>query len=150
MNQAQRLKIYRFLAMVIAPILMAGCASVDLDPKKNVDSEPGVRSSLESAMARADKQKEQTRSAQEKADLGSGSMTVIWEGEGAEILSRVAAAQRLEFKITGPQPRLQLPVFVHLKNVSLPQALAAIGEQFGGRADVILTDSTIELRMKMY
>ncbi|WP_447406508.1 DotD/TraH family lipoprotein, partial [Clostridium perfringens] len=71
-------------------------------------------------------------------------MTVVWEGEGAEILTRIAAAQKMRFKITGPQPRLQLLVFVKLKDVSLSDAVQAIGEQFGQRADVVLTDDTIE------
>jgi hypothetical protein len=137
------------LTLIILAIFVAGCAQQPKAPD-NTDLLPGVRLSLREAIASVDKQKENTRAAQETADLGASKLTVVWEGEGAEILTRIAAAQKMRFKITGPQPRLQLPVFVKLKDVSLSEAVQAIGEQFGQRADVVLTDDTIELRMRLY
>jgi hypothetical protein len=136
------------LATAIGLIAMlSGCAH---PPEVKDDYAPGVRLSLKEAMDSVDKQKQATAAAQETANLGSPRMTVVWEGEGAEILSRIAVAQKLKFKITGPQPRLQLPVFVKLKDVTLVEAIQAIGEQFGQRADAVLTDDTIELRMRLY
>ena len=129
--------------------LIAGCALQKPAVEVN-DFVPGVRLSLKEAITSVDKQKAVTRSAQETANLGTGKMTVIWEGEGAEILSRIAIAQKMKFKITGPQPRLQLPVFIKLKDVTLQEAVQAIGEQFGQRADAILTDDAIELQMRLY
>jgi len=129
--------------------LAAGCAQQKPAAEAN-DFVPGVRLSLKEAITSVDRQKEITRSAQESANLGASKMTVVWEGEGAEILSRIAVAQKMKFKITGPQPRLQLPVFIKLKDVTLQEAVRAIGEQFGQRADAILTDDAIELQMRLY
>lgn len=84
------------------------------------------------------------------ASLNGNTMTVIWEGDAAEILKRIAIAQKLEFRLTGPQPRLPLPVFLKLRQATLTDALSQIGEQCGGRAEVVLTDSAIELRSKLY
>lgn len=134
--------------LFLISFLIAGCAQTPLVTPPN--DYAGVQVSLHAAMNRVDKQRESTRSAQESANLDQSIMTVIWEGEGAEILSRIATAKKLKFKITGPQPRLQLPVFVHLKNVTLKEAVQAIGEQFGGRADAVLSDEGIELQMHLY
>ena len=128
--------------------LVCGCATKPVPPA--ADESPGVHMALVSAMQRADAQKTEVASAQNTADFSQRTMTVIWEGEGAEILRRIAAAQHINFKITGPQPRLQLPVFVHLKNVGLKEAIEAIAEQFGDRANVYLGDDVIELRMRLY
>lgn len=136
------------LTMVASIVFVTGCAAPP--PVVVADNTPGVRLSIKQAIARADVQKAAMSDAAVPASLAGNTMTVIWEGDAAEILQRIAAAQRLEFKSTGPIPRLQLPVFVKLRQASLAEALAAIGEQCGGRADVVLTESTIELRSKLY
>ena len=136
------------IALVIVGLLSA-CAS---PPPAVVapDDTPGVRFSIMQAAVRADAKKAEMADAGTPASLSGNTMSVIWEGDAAEILTRIAAAQKLTFKHTGPQPRLAMPVFIKLRDVTLTQALAAIGEQCGGRADVILNDSSIELRSKLY
>jgi hypothetical protein len=135
------------IALIVASVLGA-CASPQ--PAEEPDNTPGVRMSILQAAERADAKKVQMADAATPASLSGNTMTVIWEGDASEILKRIAAAQKLTFKHTGPQPRLALPVFVKLRNVTLAQALAAVGEQCGGRADVVLNDSSIELRSKLY
>lgn len=135
------------LTMVATLVLLTACAT---PPVEVPDNAPGVRMSIKQAIARADEYKTAMKDAAVPASLAGNTMTVNWEGEAAEILKRIAVAQKLDFKITGPSPRLQLPVFVKLRQASLAEALAAIGEQCGGRADVVLTESTIELRSKLY
>lgn len=135
------------IALVVVGLLSA-CASPL--PVVAPDDTPGVRLSIVQAAVRADAKKAEMADAATPASLSGNTMSVIWEGDAAEILTRIAAAQKLTFKHTGPQPRLALPVFIKLRDVTLPQALAAIGEQCGGRADVILNDSSIELRSKLY
>ncbi len=135
------------LVMAATLALVTACAA---PPAEVPDNAPGVRLSIKQAIARADEYKTAMKDAAVPASLSGNTMTVIWEGDAAEILKRIAAAQKLEFKVTGPIPRLQLPVFVKLRQASLAEALAAIGEQCGGRADVVLTESTIELRSKLY
>ncbi len=135
------------IALVVAGLLGA-CASSP--PVAVPDDTPGVRLSIMQAAVRADAKKAEMADAATPASLAGNTMSVIWEGDASEILARVAAAQKLSFKHTGPQPRLALPVFIKLRDVTLAQALAAIGEQCGARADVILNDSSIELRSKLY
>lgn len=137
----------RIAALACGIAVVGGCVTPPvIDVEENT---PGVRSAIDKAVERVDKHKAATKEAAEPAVLG-GRITVIWEGEAAEILSRIAAAQKLDFKITGPQPRLHLPVFIKLNNVTLPEALTAIGDQFGQRANIELFDDRIELRMRMY
>lgn len=138
----------RFAITLVAAGLLGACASPK--PVEAPDDTPGVRMSIQQAAIRADAKKAEMADAATPAALTGNTMTVIWEGDASEILKRIAAAQKLAFKHTGPQPRLALPVFVKLRGVTLAQALAAIGEQCGGRADVVLNDSSIELRSKLY
>jgi len=140
-------KSHAAIALVVAGLLGA-CASPM--PVEEPDNTPGVRMSILQAAVRADAKKAEMADAATPASLSGNTMTVIWEGDASEILKRIAAAQELNFKHTGPQPRLALPVFIKLRNVTLAQALTAVGEQCGGRADVVLNDSSIELRSKLY
>lgn len=110
----------------------------------------GVQSLLDAAIRSAEEQKATTNAAQMSANLQAQKMNVTWEGEAAEILKRIADAQHLKFKVTGPQPRLHLPVFIRLRAVTLKEALEAIADQCGGRADIELSDDTVELRMRLY
>ncbi|MFJ1470274.1 DotD/TraH family lipoprotein [Massilia orientalis] len=135
------------IAVILAAVLV-GCASPQ--PVEEPDNTPGVRTSILQAAERAEAKKAQMADAATPASLSGNTMTVIWEGDASEILKRIAAAQKLTFKHTGPQPHLALPVFIKLRNVTLAQALTAVGEQCGGRADVVLNDSSIELRSKLY
>lgn len=131
--------------------ILVGCSTQPKAPEVNADDLPGVRISIAQAVKTVDEQRMRAKDAQQHADLSQPVMSAVnWEGEAAEILQRIATAQKLNFKITGPQPRLQLPVFIRLRNVTLNDALVAIGDQLGGRADVVLTDTRIELRMRMY
>jgi hypothetical protein len=147
-NFESMLKTSLLLCTVFA-ISMSGCAAPKPAPAED-SSAPGVHLALKAAMERADRHREKSLAAQVPSDLSQNRMTVIWEGEGSEILKRIASSQGMKFKVTGPQPRLQLPVFIHLKNVTLMEALDGICDQFGGRADVILEDKSIELRMRLY
>lgn len=140
-------KSHAAIAVIVAAVLV-GCASPQ--PVEEPDNTPGVRMSILQAADRADAKKAQMADAATPASLSGNTMTVIWEGDASEILKRIAAAQKLTFKHTGPQPHLALPVFIKLRNVTLDQALTAVGEQCGGRADVVLNDSSIELRSKLY
>lgn len=136
------------IALIVVGFLGACASQPPLLPAP--DDTPGVRISIMQAAVRADEKKAAMADATTPASLAGNTMSVIWEGDASEILGRIAAAQKLAFKHTGPQPRLAVPVFIKLRDVTLTQALAAIGEQCGGRADVILNDSSIELRSKLY
>lgn len=135
------------VGLVLAGTL-AGCATPKAIPQD--DDAPGVRAALQDAFVRADEKKAQMQAAAVPASLQANALTVVWEGDAGEILKRIAASQKLQYKESGPSPRLPLPVFIKLRNATLADALTAVGDQCGARADVILTDSTLELRSKLY
>lgn len=73
-------------------------------------------------------------------------VTVSFQGDSADLLSKVAAARGLQFKMTGPRPFLPLPVHVDVVNATYEEFLANVGHQFGQRADLVLTNGAIEIR----
>lgn len=133
----------------IASILLVGCQT----PPETVivkRDDPGVYDALTGAIKRADEQRAIADAAKQPAVLAGDHLKVIWEGEAKEILKKIAVAQGLQFRVTGPRPALAMPVFINIKSATLNETLAAIGDQLGGRGDVILNDSGIELRTKLY
>jgi ABC-type uncharacterized transport system auxiliary subunit len=100
MQRSPLRKSYAAIALIIAVVLGA-CASPQ--PVKEQDNTPGVRMSIVQAAERADKKKVEMADAATPASLSGNTMTVIWEGDASEILKRIAAAQKLTFKHTGPQ-----------------------------------------------
>lgn len=71
-----------------------------------------------------------------------------YQGEASILLKRMAAANGRSFEILGTEPRLPLFVHVHAINKDFKSVLADIGSQFGGRADLVLTPSHIQIRYK--
>lgn len=139
----------RLAIVTVLAALLGACAS-PAPVVVNDDDTPGVRVAIRKAAERADVKKSEMKDAEVPASLTGAALHVRWDGEAAEILQRIALAQGLKFRITGSVPRLQIPVHIDLRNVTLEQALEAIGDQCGRRADVFLTDSTIELHTKLH
>lgn len=136
--------------LAVFGFLLTACTTPP-EPIKIDEDLPGVKVSLEEAMRRADEMKARVADAGVAADMSAPMIASLnWAGEASEILSRLAVARGLKFKITGPQPRLALPVFIKLRNVSFQDALVAIADQLGQRADVVLHDDMLELRMRLY
>lgn len=71
-----------------------------------------------------------------------------YQGDAATLLRRIAAANGKAFEVLGTEPRLPLFVHVHAVNKDLRSVLADIGSQFGGRADLVLTHSHIQIQYK--
>jgi outer membrane murein-binding lipoprotein Lpp len=134
--------------LLIAAALLTGCASNTTTQAPTPD--PDVSASMRSLIEHSDAQRAKAQAAAQPAVMSGSAISVVWEGDGKEILSRLAQAQGLKFRVSGPRPQLPLPVFIHLKGVSLNDALMSIGDQMGGRADVILSDDGIELHTKLY
>ena len=141
---------FHTLISIFALVAATGCATKRPAVEAEPTEMPGVKVLINEMLDRADKRKELSSQVKQATDLSGDRMNVLWEGEAAEILSRIAIAKNYKFKITGPKPRLQLPVFINIKNVTIEEALLAISEQFGDRADILLDDNQIELKMKSY
>lgn len=71
-----------------------------------------------------------------------------YEGDASILLKRIASANGRTFEVLGTEPRLPLFVHVHAINKDIKSVLADIGSQFGGRADLVLTPSQIQIQYK--
>ena len=60
-------------------------------------------------------------------------------------MKAIAAARGKTFKVTGPQPHMPIFVFVEAKEVGFTDFMRDLDKQFGQRAQVVLTDNSIEL-----
>lgn len=135
---------------VLVTVGVTGCAMSETNAGVVRNDEPGVHQALAEAMERADVVRAKTQAAAQPAILTGSKLRVIWKGEAREILLKIAQAQGLQFRVTGPQPALAMPVFIDIKSATLNETLAAIGDQLGGRGDVVLNDGALELRSKLY
>ncbi len=80
--------------------------------------------------------------------MGGQSVSISFAGEAKDLLRKFSAARSLSFKVRGPQPYLPLFVIVEAKNVSVDEFLTDVGAQFGQRADLAITNETIEVRYR--
>ena len=88
------------------------------------------------------------------ADMKGGTITLNYSGDAATLLRQIAAARGLEFKITGPQPRMPLFLVLNVTRAPLFDFLREVGGQFGQRADVAPINGKysngIELRYRTF
>jgi hypothetical protein len=75
-------------------------------------------------------------------------LSMSFIGNAPDMLRPLAAARGLGFKVSGPQPHLPLFVVVDHKDASLEDVLKDVASQFGQRAALALTDSSIEIRYR--
>lgn len=128
-------------------VVLAGCAT----PPSPVVRQSEVGKALDSAIRRVDAQAPYTAGPEDKPNepaFDDGKISVVWEGEAADLLARVAKARSLDFKVYGPYPRPPLPVFVNMKGAEYDEFLRDVGHQLGQRADLVVTDSRIEIRFR--
>lgn len=69
-------------------------------------------------------------------------------GDARVLLARLASANGLRFSVVGPQPHMPLFVSVHVKDVPFIDVLRDIGEQFGERADLVVSEKSIEIQYR--
>ena len=127
---------------------LAGCATPPPPPPAPPDES---RALLERAIGRSAILPTETASADAKparAVMGGQSVSISFAGEAKDLLRRFSAARSLSFKVRGPQPYLPLFVIVEAKNVSVDEFLTDVGAQFGQRADLAITNETIEVRYR--
>lgn len=84
------------------------------------------------------------------AAILSGPLLTIdqYSGDAATLVRKISAANGKSFEVLGTEPRLPLFVHVHAVNKDLRAVLADIGSQFGGRADLVLTNTSIQIVYK--
>lgn len=128
--------------------ILAGCASVELPPP---ETDPEAAKMLSSSIARVDSLSKSTSSADATARpavMDGKAMTINFAGEARDLLKQVAATRGMTFQVRGPQPYLPLFVVVDVKGVSFEEFLSDVAMQFGQRANLALTDTTVEVRYR--
>jgi hypothetical protein len=136
----------RFTPLLCAALL-AACTTPPPAPKPPDES----RAMIEAALRRADTLPAHTRGADSKAPAAvttGESVSINYVGEARDLLRQVSAARGLTFRVSGPQPHLPLFVLVDVNGVSFEEFLGDVGSQFGQRASLALTDSSIEVRYR--
>jgi hypothetical protein len=138
------------VAMVVAfASVLAGCAA---PPQPKVEGPDPARVALEQSIKRHAQAEPHTASAERPAPaavMSGNSLTIrAYQGDAANLISRVAKARGLSFKVNGPEPRLPLFVAIDVSDVTLEEFLNQVGHQFGQRADLVLANSHIEIRYR--
>lgn len=126
--------------------MLSGCATPPAPAPAKVDP---ARVALERAIARQAELPSHAKSADTPAAPAAFGDTVTirgFVGEAASLLSRVAKARGMTFKVTGPQPHLPLLVTVDSNDQDFVDFLRDLSHQFGQRASLVLGDGRIEIR----
>lgn len=134
-----------------AAVLLSACSTPNAEVAKPQD--PVVGQLERSIRLVKTSEQEFSRSADSagqppEAVLAGNSLTVTYMGEAQVLIAALARAQGKEAVVLGKHPRLPLPVVVNAKDETLLSLARDIGSQFGQRADLVLTDKTIEIRYR--
>jgi len=74
--------------------------------------------------------------------------TVDFFGDASVFLKEVAAGVGMRAVISGPQPAIPIFIRIQAANEPLDQVLRRVAEQLGGRADIVLRNTSIEMRYR--
>lgn len=139
----------KYLLTVAAVMGLVGCMT---QPPAPVDLHGDAASArlLDIEIARKIKSHTMAEDVRAPKPVLAGPLLTIdsYQGDAATLLKRIAAANGRAFEITGTEPRLPLFVHVDVRNADMKSVLSDIGAQFGGRADLILTQSHIKIAYK--
>lgn len=131
-------------AAILIAATLAGCASHPQEAAPPVDplGDALTRSSerVEAALL------ELARASISKKDAGGG-ITVDWVGEASPVVASIAQQMGKRFLLAG-RPGVSLPVSIKESGIRPEDALKIIGVQLGERADLVLMDDAIEMRVK--
>lgn len=84
-----------------------------------------------------------------RASFTTNVINVSFQGNAEELLTEFAKARGLRFAVTGPQPRMPIFIFVDARGQNPDNFLTDVDKQLGQRADVVLGDTTMELRYRL-
>lgn len=136
------------LCLSAVTIMAVGCAAPP-SPPAQVVAPDAAAARVDSALAqRAAEPALSSDSRAAKARYSKDATSVTYWGDASVLLKDAAQAMNMEFKVGGPHPRLPMYVQVAVKDVSLQTFLRDVAGQLGGRADVILSSASIELRYR--
>lgn len=141
----------RNLAAVLSALVGAASTGCSTPPAQSPDPDP-VRQALEKSLdlaASMPAHADHVEARPKPARMTGESITIrSYVGDAANLLSRVAKARGMDFRVTGAEPRLPLFVAVDVDAVSLEDLLKDVSYQFGQRASLVLGDRHIEIRYR--
>lgn len=138
------------ISTLVAAMALTALGACTTPPPKPVVADES-KAAIEASLKRVDELPAHTASADAKAPPAvttGGSLSINYAGDARELLKQISASRGLQFRVRGAQPHLPLFVIVDVKNVSFDEFLGDVGSQFGQRADLALTDSSIEVRYR--
>lgn len=145
------------LAVLTVGLMMSGCVATkpemgnDMLSASEKAQAAALNAQIDAALQRVADQPRWSSSLEDRAAFASfntNEVNVSYQGSAADLLTAIAASRGKKFKITGPNPRIPIFVFVETKNQPFESFLRDLNKQFGGRADVVLGDHHLELRYR--
>lgn len=125
---------------------LMGCATPPAEVSPPVD--PAAQR-IDTVLQNKSKQKiAGPEAAYDKPVYSQASSTVSYLGDAKNLLADVATSLGVSFEVSGPQPRLPIYVQVHAKGVPLKSLLEDVARQLSERADIVMSDTRIELRYR--
>ncbi len=134
-----------------AGVILSGCSSLHSQPSP-APSDPPVdpaASRIDAVIAQgAAERKVDVDMSRPRATYDWNATTVDFFGDASVFLKEVAAGVGMRAVISGPQPTI--PIFIRIQAVNEPleQVLRRVAEQLGGRADIVLRNTSIEMRYR--
>jgi len=138
----------KIITVIFAAAVLSACTAIPAPPTTE-DAESAKM--LASAIKRAEGASRGTSSADAKpraAEMSGGQVTINFAGEAKDLLRQMSATRAIAFRVRGPEPHLPLFVIVNVQAVTFEEFLADVGAQFGQRADLALTNDSIEVRYR--
>lgn len=127
---------------------LEGCSSAPKEPDPPPAKDP-VEERLKAALENAAAQRPITAEVQRpKPVYGWDATTVDYAGDVVPLIQEIAQGMGMRALVTGPQPALPIFVRIRAEREKLEDVLYRVAEQLGGRADIILRDTSIEIRYK--
>ncbi len=135
------------IALVIA---LAGCAGA-AGNAGTTDAEKAISAQIDSAISQVKDLPGWSVAADaspQPAALGGKFMSGSFQGDAAQLLGVLARSRNMDFRVTGPNPRVPLFVFVDAQGMTFEELLRDVDKQFGQRANVVLGNNVIEIRYR--
>lgn len=126
-------------------MLLAACATAPAPAPAEPDA---VASRLDDVIRTAPARDIHADVQRPKASFAWDSVEVDYFGDASVLLRMMAEGMGWRFAITGPGPHMPIFVTVSAKGEPAEEVLRQMALQLGGRADIALRDSMLELRYR--
>lgn len=142
----------RTLLIGVSLAVLAGCNTTSPFISSEQQAQKiAIEKQIDAALARVSDQPRWASSLDDRASFASfntDKVNVSYQGSAEDLMKAVASSRGESFKVTGPEPRTPIFVFVETKDQPFGDFLKDLSTQFGQRADAVWTDSGFEIRYR--